>query len=196
MSLIPAFEIGVWNAWIFMVAFVFFHMIQMPFMALFNRKAFDAMSQKAPQNPPYNPGERKVAALSYILLILLFLYSIVLPLPLGSAWLYTGLAIFAVGVIVFQLAGVSWWYSTSIDDPTIKGIYRYSRHPMYFGMLLELLGISIAAASWLFLLLTIVLTVLMNSLVTAEERFCCEKFGDTYLNYMNQTPRWLGVPKS
>jgi len=31
--------------------------------------------------------------------------------------------------------------------------------------------------------------------VPAEERFCLKQYGDTYREYMNKTPRWLGIPK-
>jgi len=36
----------------------------------------------------------------------------------------------------------------------------------------------------------------MNVSVNAEERFCLEKYGDAYREYMNRTPRWIGFPKS
>jgi protein-S-isoprenylcysteine O-methyltransferase Ste14 len=32
--------------------------------------------------------------------------------------------------------------------------------------------------------------------VGAEEPFLIEKYGDTYREYMNRTPRWIGIPKS
>jgi len=32
--------------------------------------------------------------------------------------------------------------------------------------------------------------------VIVEERFCLEKYGDAYREYMNRTPRWIGIPKS
>lgn len=29
-----------------------------------------------------------------------------------------------------------------------------------------------------------------------EERFCLDYYGDAYRNYMERTPRWIGLPKS
>ena len=29
-----------------------------------------------------------------------------------------------------------------------------------------------------------------------EERHCLEEYGDAYRDYMNRTPRWIGIPKS
>jgi len=32
--------------------------------------------------------------------------------------------------------------------------------------------------------------------IASEERFCLEKYGDAYREYMNRTPRYIGIPKS
>ena len=191
MSLIPAFEIGVWNAWIFMLAFIFFHVAPAALLSLLYKGIF----KDRPTSVPYNKTEKKIEILLYVILCLLLIYSIFLPLPLGTTWFYTGLAIFVLGVIIFQIAGVPW-ATTPTDEPVTKGLYRYLRHPIYFGMLLQLIGVSIASASWVFLLFSIVLIILMNILVIPEERFCCETYGDAYREYMDRTPRWIGVPKS
>ena len=85
--------------------------------------------------------------------------------------------------------------TTSIKDPVIKGIYRYSRHPMYLGMLLIYLSVGIASASWVFLLITVVWLVLVLFGADDEERYCLVKYGNAYREYMKRTPRWIGIPK-
>jgi len=62
-------------------------------------------------------------------------------------------------------------------------------------MILVYLGVSIAAASWLFFLLTIVTYFLQRYQMIQEEGYCCEKFGRPYNDYMGRTPRWIGIPK-
>jgi len=42
----------------------------------------------------------------------------------------------------------------------------------------------------------VVYIIILNILAAPEERFCLEKYGDAYRNYLNRTPRWLGIPKS
>lgn len=127
--------------------------------------------------------------------IILFIYSVFLPLPLGTPLLYAGIAIFVVGLIITEIAFILWT-STAFDEPITRGIYRYSRHPVYIGVFVQYIGIGAASASGLFLLLIIVQIALSVPSVAAEERFCCEKYGDTYREYMNRTPRWIGVLKS
>jgi len=50
MSLIPAFEIGVWNLWIFMIAWVFFHTVPLDWPIF--RYDIKAMFKKGLLLPP------------------------------------------------------------------------------------------------------------------------------------------------
>ena len=193
MSLIPAFEIGVWNTWIFMVAWVFFHMAPLDWPIF--RYDIKAMFKRASASPPYNKTEKIMNNLGIIVWLILFIYSIFLPLPLGTPLLYAGIVLFVVGLIIFEIAGIPW-AKTAIDDPITTGLYRYSRHPIYIGVFIQYIGIGIATASVLFLLLVITQIALSVPVVPAEERYCLEKYGDTYHEYMKRTPRWIGIPKS
>ena len=62
-------------------------------------------------------------------------------------------------------------------------------------MILMQSGLGIACSSWLYLLLTVVLVILLNANLSAEERYCLYRFGDDYQKYKNRTPRWIGIPK-
>ena len=185
MSLIPAFEIGVWNAWIFML----YNFSPMPLLMLVHRGLMQQMET------PYSDMGKKFYPVVWVVWILGVIYSVFLPLRLGTIWFYVGFPIAMVGVVTFTMVIVSF-VTTPIDtEPITKGSYRYSRHPMYITQLVMFIGVGIACASWVFLLFTIVYSALSLVFVIPEERFCLEKYGDAYRDYMNRTPRWLGVPR-
>jgi protein-S-isoprenylcysteine O-methyltransferase Ste14 len=187
MSLIPAFEIGIWNAWIFMVL-----LFLIPTIAMY---AKSGIFKKTEASAKFSRAERRVFIISKIVLMLTFLYSIFLPLKLGTAWFYTGLPISLLGIVLYIVVSVNIT-STPVNEPVTRGIYRYSRHPMYVFGFLAPLGAGIAAASWLFILLTVILIIThcMNGI--PEERSCLDAYGDAYRDYMAMTPRWIGIPKS
>jgi len=193
MSLSPALEIGIWNTWIFMVAWVFFHMAPLTWPIF--RYDIKAMFRKGGASPPYNKNERTINNLGMFVWFILLGYSVFLPLTLSTPLLYAGIALFAVGLLIFEIAMIPW-VKAAIDEPITKGLYRYSRHPVYIGVFVQYLGIGIASASGLFLLLIIANIILSILTTPAEERFCLEKYGDTYRQYIERTPRWLGLPKS
>jgi protein-S-isoprenylcysteine O-methyltransferase Ste14 len=56
--------------------------------------------------------------------------------------------------------------------------------------------VSIATASWVFLLFTILLIAASFYFAPLEEQSCLEKYGDAYREYMDRTPKYIGIPKS
>jgi protein-S-isoprenylcysteine O-methyltransferase Ste14 len=195
LSLIPEFELGLWNAWIFWLYYV---LAAVP-MTLIYRNVWKDDWKKAMSRqytvPPSNRTERILAYISYFVIFAILVYSVFLPLKLDTVWFYAGLLIYLLGVIFSIMADVS--FATSpLDKPVTKGVYRISRNPMDFSGFLMIIGMGIACASWLFLLLTMIWLILSDRGAVAEERFCLEKYGDAYREYMNRTPRWIGIPKS
>jgi len=195
VSLVPVFEIGVWNSGILLFAAMLFHALPPLLMMGLSKGDLKRRFSEIPTTPPLSKAEKSVKSLSNLFLILLLAYSIFLPLQLGTIWLYAGLAVFLPGFIGRQV-GIVPWITTSLDKPVTTGLYRYSRHPIYLTLIIQVIGVGIASASWLFILLTTLLAIMINTLVIPEERLCLEIYGDTYREYMNRTPRWIGLPKS
>jgi len=191
MTAMPAFEIGVWNAWILMLYIPLHPLIMM----LIDRLMGTGEIFKKMDTPNFNKTESMLNIFSsFILLLGLFIYSIFLPLQIGTAWFYAGLTLCILGVVAWTVAIVNI-VDIPLGKPWNKGLYRYSRHPMTLAGYLVIIGAGIASSSWIFLLFSIVYIVLSVIPTIAEERFCLEKFGTTYREYMNRTPRWMGVPK-
>jgi len=189
MQLIPIFKIGIWNAWIFVACFL---LLSYSIMSI-NKKAYKKLG-----NPPdmkLNKREKAIGYIGTIITYIAFLYSIFLPFKLGTAWFYIGLFIFLLAIVILITASINF-ITTPIDRPVTKGIYGYSRHPLYLSILLALIGIGIATASWIILLASIIFLVLVNIAASSEERYCKERYGNAYKEYLSKTPRWIGIPKS
>ena len=188
MTSTPAFEIGVWNAWILIVPYLLVN-FGLPFFFVGRKSAFWSF-------PSYTRFERMCLVTQLLLMAGLWIYSILLPLTVGTAWFYAGLLVCLLGYAFITIAMLTF-IANPADVPNTTGLYRISRHPMYLGIILIYIGIGIASASWVYLLLAFLyLATYRNVFVIPEERFCCEKFGDSYREYMKRTPRWIGIPKS
>jgi protein-S-isoprenylcysteine O-methyltransferase Ste14 len=71
-------------------------------------------------------------------------------------------------------------------------VYRFSRNPMYLGMLLLLSGLATLLANPLnFLLLPMFVLILNHLQIIPEENFLLAKFGQDYRDYQHQVRRWL-----
>jgi protein-S-isoprenylcysteine O-methyltransferase Ste14 len=192
LMLLIAFELGLWNAWIFMIYVVFSNFL--PFI-LAGKVIDKEILKKLGADRPLSDNEKTLLNIYSILFFAIVAYSVFLPLRLGTVWFYVGFIIYLLGVIVETMAMMNF-FTTAVDEPVNKGIYRFSRNPMYFGMFLIFLGTSVACVSLIFLMLTTLFIILSHVVVVYEERFCTQKYGDPYQEYLNRIPRWIGIPKS
>lgn len=183
MSLVPAFRIGVWNAWVFMALLLLLVMLSRHLPKDIGKRITPAKEAKKTRN------------MMLIVFFSLMIYSIFLPLKTGGIWFYAGLAVYILGLIISAAALFSIG-ATKPGDPFTTGIYRYSRHPISLGTLLSVIGVGIASASWLFLLLSAMMIVVSHILAISEERATAKKFGSAYNEYAGRTPRWIGIRKS
>jgi protein-S-isoprenylcysteine O-methyltransferase Ste14 len=188
MSLIPAFKIGIWNAWLFMSVFIF-QLIPM----LFADKQIREKSHVPQKARSYKSG--KYAGITGNIACFLALgYSVFLPLQLSTVWFNIGLAIFIVGMIFMATATIDF-ITTPADQLITKGVYQLSRHPMYLATFLICLGSGIATISWIFIFLSLMMIFCFHQEALIEERYCHDKYGSAYQEYMKRVPRWFDVLK-
>jgi protein-S-isoprenylcysteine O-methyltransferase Ste14 len=186
MSLVPDFELGLWNAWVFMLPSLL--------LTLFSLRWF--MEKRAPSpNMPMSKTNLSFCLVSKFTYFAAVIYSVFLPLKLGTIWFYAGLPITLIGLVGSGMTVVSW-VNTPAGELVTKGIYRFSRHPIYVTEVLLLLGVSIASASWVFLLFPIIVGVGVAYFIKMEEAQCIGHYGNAYREYMDKTPRWIGIPTS
>jgi protein-S-isoprenylcysteine O-methyltransferase Ste14 len=187
MSIIPAFALGLWNAWILVIPMLIIFFSDMRVTAA--RESGEAGDFQLTRK------EKRIINAVFLPMIISFVYAVFLPLQLGTTWLYAGLIIYLFGIVFTTVAILN--FATSPKKKLItEGLYGASRNPVYVGLLLMQIGLGIACSSWLYLLLTVVLMILLNANLSAEERYCLYRYGDDYRQYKNSTPRWIGIPKS
>lgn len=69
-----------------------------------------------------------------------------------------------------------------------SGLYKYCRHPIYLGITLTLLGLSLSTASLAGFIYTIIIIIPLNILrAKREERVLIDEFRQKYLDYKNRT---------
>jgi protein-S-isoprenylcysteine O-methyltransferase Ste14 len=185
MELISDLRPGIWNAWILMSVFIL-QMLVIMFPGKHTRR-----SSHVPSETKRIGLEKHIGTIANIVWLAALVYSIFLPLKPGTFWFYAGISVFAMGLAVLILSTINFM-STPTDKPIAKGVYRFSRHPMYLATFLICLGAGFASGSWIFIFLTVVMILCFHIEALLEERYCIDKYGDAYRKYMDNTPRWIG----
>ncbi len=120
------------------------------------------------------------------------------PLPRLPA---VALLLVLAGALVALLGVASFRRAKTTVNPTTpgaasalvdSGIYRYSRNPMYLGLLLVLAGWGLWLAHALALLGLPAFVVYMNRFqIAPEERALTAVFGDAFAAYRHKVRRWI-----
>ena len=73
-----------------------------------------------------------------------------------------------------------------------EGMYRYSRNPMYLGLLLLIIAATIWFGTWFGIIISLFFILLINILqIIPEEEALLQIFGEEYLEYKKKVRRWI-----
>lgn len=109
-------------------------------------------------------------------------------------------AIIALGstvVVVAQVQmGNAWRVGVRAGDAPLfvtAGLFRYSRNPIFVGMILMALGAALAAGNIWGWTATIIFAVTCHIQTRIEEAHLAHQFGSAYEHFRRRVPRWLIV---
>lgn len=115
-------------------------------------------------------------------------------LALGGMFVLLGL------VCIFWAAGLFFRAKTTVSPLTpsnstqlvISGLYRFTRNPMYLGLLFMLIGWALYLGSLASALIVPAWVWALNRWqIGPEEKALEQRFGDDYRAYKNKVRRWL-----
>ena len=127
----------------------------------------------------------------------------------GPAWAHINLNFYLLNALtlVFLLGGMAWrtwailtlgrFFTTNVavrsgHKVIRQGPYRWMRHPSYTGGLTTFIGLGLALANWLSLLVLMVMMVTVYIYrMNVEEKVLIVALGDEYLEYARQTKRLI-----
>ncbi len=153
------------------------------------------------------PGTRSGVLVVIILLSMVGLLVLYGASPAGAGWLSVHLPGWlewsGVGLGVVALALQVWVHSTLQEHWSARpqssgthvlitdGPYRWVRHPMYAGLMLLFIGLSLISAFWPFLALGFLSIPMFHRAASKEEAVMIGRFGDAYHDYKKRTGRFL-----
>ena len=151
------------------------------------------MNTSIPRIPP------PVFFLAAIVLMILLHQFIPMGRWLDYPWRYIGIIIIVLGFslslgsgIFFRKLGTNPRPGSKANLIVTKGPFKYTRNPMYLGLITMLIGISVLLGTFSPLIIIPILFIILHiQFVLREEKWMEEWFGKSYLEYKSKTPRWL-----
>ncbi len=121
----------------------------------------------------------------------------ILPTP-ERYWIGGLIAAAAVAVFIvwpflqFRKSGQDPTPWTPTLEIVVSGPYKFTRNPMYLGMILFCIGFAIILSdAWILILTPVCGWLIYNLAIRHEEVYLEEKFGDSYRAYQNRVRRWI-----
>lgn len=124
---------------------------------------------------------------------------LVLPAEIPTVVRVIGLGLAGVGFLLGLLSLAAFMTARTTVNPhgsvravVSSGVYRFTRNPIYLGMVFMLIGFPLIFGNVWGIFLAPVFIFLMNKLVIEhEEAYLEKKFGEGYTGYKRRVRRWL-----
>lgn len=148
-------------------------------------------------------GRQRLAGAAFAISIVILAFAAAkIALSSDSAHALIGALVSIVGgaiVIVAQIQmGRAWRVGVRKGDAPLfvkHGLFRFSRNPVFVGMMLIGFGIAVPANSWWAWMAMLAFVLACCEQVRIEEAHLKDSFGVAYINFKNDIPRWIGIPK-
>lgn len=138
-----------------------------------------------------------------LLVTILLQIGLHLYLPIATIvpdpWHWAGIGFIAVGIIIIGSKAVAFRKAETTIIPfqessslLVTGLYRYSRNPMYVGMVAILIGVATLTGSLSPFIGPILFVPVLNARVIQHEEVMLEdQFGQSYRDYKSRVRRWI-----
>ena len=131
----------------------------------------------------------------------------------AGGWWSLGWILFAIGSTIYLLCLLNFlrhggtpaiFFTRPVravlgqEPPQVvsTGLYRYSRNPMYVGVITAIVGQAIVYRSRSMALYALIAALVFHLVVVfLEEPHLAHARGPAYEDYRRRVPRWLGFPK-
>jgi protein-S-isoprenylcysteine O-methyltransferase Ste14 len=111
---------------------------------------------------------------------------------IGFGIVIVGIVLAAWGIVTFRRVRTAVNPHKAASQLVMTGPYRFTRNPMYVGLTIQYIGgAAVINSAWPLILLPLVLVVLVRRVVSREEQYLSDAFGDQFTVYRLRVRRWL-----
>jgi protein-S-isoprenylcysteine O-methyltransferase Ste14 len=113
--------------------------------------------------------------------------------PTGIALIVLGIALCTWGLLTFRRERAEVRPSSDVHGTLVaRGPFRFTRNPMYLGIVVIGVGAAFVAGTWLMWLVPIAIFALDELVIIPfEERSMERTYGDAYRAYQARVRRWI-----
>lgn len=184
MNFLPQFDLSLTNAFWFSILFITTNMIIL--------KTYPSHYKKRVLDIPKfdNKFHQIIGVFNFFLFQGLTIIVVFIPMSFIALFFIIGISIFIIGYIAYLFSLIN--YATSNPEkPVTKGIYKISRNPQQLSAIVMWIGIGFLTSCWLIIIVCLVQLIAAYPTFIAQEKYCLDRYGDEYKQYMTKTSRYV-----
>lgn len=164
-----------------------FFLIRFGLLSIINKDAI----KRAAYFPPMYGNEISAYCIYQISNIAIFVFLFFLTVIIEFSWLfYIGITVYILGLILCAISVISFAIPSN-EGFNYNGIYHYSRNPMYVSYFIYFVGCALLTQSLVLCGIVVIFQITSHWIILSEERWCIEKFGKEYKQYMKRVRRYI-----
>ncbi len=146
---------------------------------------------------------KKMLPPTYLLIAIVVMVALHFLLPvirfITLPWNVLGIVLLAVGIVINVMADNAFKRAETTVKPfeesaalITDGVFTISRHPMYLGFVLVLIGVALLLGSLTpFFVIPVFVALMEVVFIQVEERMLAKQYGQAWLAYKAKVRRWV-----
>ena len=183
MNLFPEIKLGLLNGWIY---FVFYLIVFGITMSTCSREVKKRLIDRSlwDKKTKIITASGKLFSLANIIMI--FLAS----LQIGTFEFIIGTVLYLIGLTGLVISIINY-RNAPLEKPITRRLYKLSRNPQILMIFITFTGMVLIIGSWINLIFLCITVITTHFSILGEEKALTEQYGESYLEYKNQVPRYF-----
>lgn len=172
------------NAFILLIPFL---LIRFVLLGYLNKEAVGRVAYFAPMFK----NEKWAYWIYQITNVFIFIYLCFVTIKVDYTWyFYVGMICYILGLLLCAWTIITFSKPSNTQLHT-KGLYQFSRNPMYLSYFICFIGCAIVTQSIVLLVIVLLFQISSHWIILAEERWCKNQFGEKYKQYLKKVRRYI-----
>jgi len=183
MDLFPEIKLGLLNGWIY---FVFYLIVFAITMSTCSREVKKRLIDRS----LWDKKTKIITAIGKLFslanIIMIFLAS----LQIGTFEFIIGTVLYLIGLTGLVISIINY-RNAPLEKPITRRLYKLSRNPQILMIFITFTGMVLIIGSWINLIFLCITVITTHFSILGEEKALTEQYGESYLEYKNQVPRYF-----
>ena len=183
MNLLPKIKLGLLNGWVYLVFYLIVFGITLSTCSREVKKRLYDRSL-------WNKKTKIITAIGKLFSLVNLIMIILSSLQIGTLEFVIGTVLYLLGLTGLVISIINY-RNAPLDEPITRRLYKVSRNPQIVMIFIAFAGMILIIGSWINLIFLSITVTTTHFSILGEEKALTELYGESYLEYKKNVPRYF-----